>query len=263
MSETILEWVVIVLPTLFAIAVEVIDEEYRKDNRRWRIGVISFGIVISVLTGIQVSHAHRVANRERQEAILETSTRVSSSVSESVTQNVTQALKSQYESTISDLRGQIATLQTDLAKQGRKVDVISSSDIVSGKQPIKVEMVNKPTSGTLPQVAQLRLSWENHVSIHPDAPYCKQITIQSDSALDTLGEVIRFSGPLKYAQLMRIPVLYIGGATIRTDDPKVVEAALQSTGQPIITPSSPVELIVCGVQDFSPVSHQRAEVSKN
>lgn len=62
MFDQILEWAVIALPTLFAIILELINENIRND-KRWRWGVLIFGIVISLLTAIQIYRSN--ASREK------------------------------------------------------------------------------------------------------------------------------------------------------------------------------------------------------
>src|SRR5437016_13347479 len=93
--------------------------------------------------------ANKLAAKDRQEAILETSERVSATVSESVSKSVTKALSDQYTQTINGLQGKVGSLEAQLQTQGRKVDVIGKSNIVTGKNPIRVEVTN-PLPGATP-----------------------------------------------------------------------------------------------------------------
>ena len=136
-----LEWIVIVLPTLFAVSIEILTRSMR-EHTLYRLGVIFFGIGLSALTWFQISRAHRTASAEQENAIVETSKRVSAEVSASVSESVTKSVSEQYTQTINGLQRQIGTLQSQLAAQGKKVDVIQGSNIVTGKNPIRVEIAN-------------------------------------------------------------------------------------------------------------------------
>jgi hypothetical protein len=142
--ETLLEWVVIIAPTLFALGIEVIDEKKRKDNEAWRIGVVMFGVALSALTWFQISHAHKAAAKEQEHAIEETSERVSERVSESVSKSVTKSVSEQYENTIKDLNGQIGTLESHLAVQGKqigqKIEETSYEALVKRHNSIRLEV---------------------------------------------------------------------------------------------------------------------------
>src|SRR5216684_158795 len=141
MVDQILAVAVVLLPTLFAVGIEVVSKEI-KAHPYWRIAVLAFGLGLSALTWFQMSQATKAANTERAKAIVETSEKVSAQVSESVSKSVTKALSDQYTGTINSLQGQIGTLQAQLATQGKNVDAIKSSNIVTGKAPIKVELAN-------------------------------------------------------------------------------------------------------------------------
>jgi hypothetical protein len=139
--DQILALIVVILPTLFALGIEVVSKEI-KDHRYWRIGVIAFGVGLSALTGFQMSQAHKEARVDQEAAIVDTSRRVSAAVSESVTQSVTKAVSEQYTQTINELHSEIGSLQAQLAAQSKKVDLIQGSNIVTGKEPIRVEIAN-------------------------------------------------------------------------------------------------------------------------
>jgi hypothetical protein len=145
MFDLLLSWAVVILPTAFALGIEVVSKEIR-DRPYWRLGVIAFGIGLSSLTWFQMSRATNAANTDRKKAIVETSekvsARVSASVSESVSKSVTKAVSDQYAGTINTLQLQIGTLQGQVALQGKSVEAIKSSNLVTGKQPIKIEVAN-------------------------------------------------------------------------------------------------------------------------
>jgi len=141
MADQILAIAVVLLPTIFAVVLELVNDEIKK-SIGWRIGVMVFGLSLSVLTAYQMVRATKAANTDREQAIRETSTDVSASVSESVSKSVTKSVSDQYTQTINTLQGKISTLQAQLSVQGRKVDVIGKSNIVTGKSPIRVEVTN-------------------------------------------------------------------------------------------------------------------------
>lgn len=142
MADLILAILVVILPTAFAIAVELVSKDI-KDRPYWRVVVLVFGFGTSGLTGYQMWRADDHAARDRQEAILETSAKVS----ESVTKSVGKTLSEQYADTINELQGKIGSLEAQLRTQGKKVDVIGQSNIVTGKNPIRVEVTNPSTAG--------------------------------------------------------------------------------------------------------------------
>lgn len=66
MSDRILEVVVVLLPTLFAVGIEVVSKDLR-ERRLWRVAVLVFGIVTSLLTWLQMSRADQTHGREQKE----------------------------------------------------------------------------------------------------------------------------------------------------------------------------------------------------
>lgn len=137
MWDQILAWLVIILPALFGLLIELVSKDVR-EHRFWKVAVVVFGIGLSLLTFYQIHRADKKADADRTNATIETSQRVSKQVTESVTR----ALKEQYASTINGLQLQISHLQSMLSTQGKDVAVIKGSNIVSGKQPVKVEISN-------------------------------------------------------------------------------------------------------------------------
>lgn len=96
MVDQILAWAVVILPTIFALGIEVVSKEIR-EHPYWRIGVIVFGIGLSSLTWFQMSQATKVANREQERAIERVSAKVSESVSKSVSESVSSSVKASSE----------------------------------------------------------------------------------------------------------------------------------------------------------------------
>jgi len=105
---------------------------------KWRYGLVLVGAIFSLLAWWQQTRSLQAAKKDRDEAIKQTS--------EQVTKSVTEAIGSQYKELIGSLTNQIGNLKGQLAEQGKKVDVIQKSNIVTGKNPIKVEVTNEPSS---------------------------------------------------------------------------------------------------------------------
>lgn len=133
MLDHFLPWIVVIAPTFFALGLEVIDERVRK-HPYWHYGVIAFGLTLSGLTWWQQSRE----TSARENAIQETSQQVAAETSKQVTRAVTE----QYSQMVADQKRQIADLQDQLTAQGKDVSVIKGSNIVTGKNPVKVEVTN-------------------------------------------------------------------------------------------------------------------------
>jgi hypothetical protein len=201
MLDQILAWAVVVLPTVFAVGIEVVSKEI-KEHPYWRVGVIVFGIGLSSLTWFQMSRANKEAFFERQTAVEETSQRVSASVSESVTKAVTQ----QYQGMIAGQEKQISDLQSQLSAQGKKVDVISGSNIVTGKTPVRVELANLPPSlaTPVPKIEGIEIISQEALptSPHPDAPYGVKVIIQTKAEMQPVKLGFECDKEVFYGELM-------------------------------------------------------------
>ena len=76
MVDQILAVSVVLLPTLFAVGIEVVSKEI-KEHLNWRIAVLGFGVGLSVLTWFQMSRAANNARKDQEDAIKTTATKVS------------------------------------------------------------------------------------------------------------------------------------------------------------------------------------------
>jgi hypothetical protein len=63
MFDKILAMLAILLPTLFAVTVELVNRK-TKERPAWRVGVITFGIAISAITGLQIYRSDRAHTEE-------------------------------------------------------------------------------------------------------------------------------------------------------------------------------------------------------
>jgi hypothetical protein len=192
MVDHLLGWLVIILPTLFALGIEVVSKEI-KEHPGWRIGVIIFGVGLSALTWFQMSRTNKANNVDRENAIVETSKRVSAAVSESVTK----AVGEQYKQTIADLHSQIGTLQSQLSEQGKNVNTIKSSNIVTGKKPVKVEVMN-PSGGNAPPSNPLpNLSWTQEAGAPVNGKAVVAVQFRVDDFLNTPAFIAVCDRPCK------------------------------------------------------------------
>ncbi len=147
------------------------------------------GIALSIFIYWQQSRAERKAQRDRNDAIETTAKKVS--------EDVAATLKKQYEPTVADLKRQVADLQDQLISQGKNVEAIRGSNIVSGKQPIKVEVTN-PSPGTTqepPILADVRIASQRRtVSTDPNYPYALEIIIQTNQQIQPVAFAVECDG---------------------------------------------------------------------
>jgi hypothetical protein len=126
-----------------------------KDQRviRW------IAAIALLLVGIGAFAADKIQKNqergEREQAIKDTAKEVAAETSKQVTEAVTD----QYSQMVADQKKQISDLQAQLAAQSKDVNLIKDSNIVTGKKPVKVEVIN-PTSGSnAPAESLPNLSW--------------------------------------------------------------------------------------------------------
>lgn len=172
MVDQLLTFAVVILPTIFAICLEVIDRRIR-EHPRWRWGVIAFGVCLSGLTWLQISR-ESVA---RENAIRETSQQVAAETSKQVTKAVTE----QYSQMIADQKKQISDLQTQLAAQGKDVSAIKSSNLVTGKKPLKVEVINPPPKNPAPPTTPINVSWTQNSSDPMNGKATVKVSLRVDN----------------------------------------------------------------------------------
>lgn len=262
MPDQILSWPVLVVPVALGLIVILVPAKHEdeKGHMRWRFVLGISLILYGGLSWWQQSRATKASVKDRESAIQETAQTVAAATSASVTKTVTQL----YSGMISDQKTQIAQLQSQLAEQGKKVDVISNSNIVTGKSPIKVEVTNPsaPVEGDVqpPRVAHVVLNWEKQESVNSDTPYCEKIVLQSDIPINPVGFLVTFSAPVKSATPLGIKVIMQGRIAIEENDPTILQIVAKGIGDALLTPENPLVVLVCSDRDFKPIKLIRAIV---
>jgi hypothetical protein len=257
MLDRILMFAVVTGPTLFAVAVEAMSEGVRK-HWFWRYGVMIFGLLLSGLTWWQISRAEESASIAQEAAIERVTTETS--------ERVTKVVSEQYQKVVTSLTDQIGALKGQLSEQGKKVDVISNSNIVTGKSPIKVEVTNPSSyvegenTQPPPHVAHVVLNWQKQESVNSDTPYCQNVILQSDMPINPVGFLVSFSARIKSVTPVAIKVAYQGAFKIEEQDPTTLEIAARGIGDELLKPETPLVVLVCSDKDFKPTKLVRAVV---
>lgn len=145
-----LMFVVIFGPTVLAICVEIMSEEVRK-HRYWKYGVIVFGVTLSILTWVQISVQESASKHDQQVAI--------EHVASETSQKVTKVVSVEYQSVVTNLTNQIAYLKSQIASESKDLNAIRGSNIVSGKKPVKVEVVNPQRQPMQTATQPVNVSW--------------------------------------------------------------------------------------------------------
>jgi hypothetical protein len=201
MLNLILSWLVVALPFLGSIWLAFLAERLTKDSKL-KAQVVVFGVIVSALTWWQMYRADKQADADRSKAVVETSEKVSASVSEMVTK----AVAAQYQQTVDNLNQQIAQLETELQTQGKKVDVIGQSNIVTGKSPIKVEIANGtvPAGAPTPAIEGLNIMSQEQLSSspHPDAPYGIKVVISTKTPMQPTKFGLQCDKEVLYGEIM-------------------------------------------------------------
>ncbi len=137
--DPIISFAVVILPTLFALGIEVIDEKFRK-NTRWRCGVIVFGVTLSGLTLWQQSRSANAAKVDQEIAIQKTAATVATETAA----RVTGSLNNQYGPVISGLYKNISELegriegQSRLRQQELALNYVPSVDLIYAGDKLQI-----------------------------------------------------------------------------------------------------------------------------
>ena len=258
MLDQILSWLVLVVPVALGLVLILVPEKHEdeKRNKRWRLILGVCLILYGGLSWLQQSRALRASAKDRETAIQEASQKVAATTSASVTRTVTDL----YSNMISEQKNQIAQLQNQLAVQGKDVSVIKSSNIVTGKSPIKVEIAG--AREIRHQVANIVMSSSSVQSIHPDATYCRKLIFTSEFSTNPVGLTEYFPSPVKYVDSM-VTFVYKGFVRVSKDNPKQAEIAMIGFNEDVLKPERPIVVNVCAESVFEPVKLERRNVVEN
>lgn len=181
--DLFLGWIVVAIPFLVTVGATVLALKLPHERHYWKFvwGAIALGVVFSGLTYWQQTRAMRQAAAYRDTAIKDTAKQVA----KDTTETITQALGEQYTGIIGSLTSQVGDLKGQLASQGKKVDEIGNSNIVTGKKPISV-IVENPNTAAMPG----ELPLDVHVSSMPVEPrkdigrYATQFILTTNKVMD-------------------------------------------------------------------------------
>jgi len=156
---------------------------------RWRYGLGASLILYGGLVWWQQSRAIREASKDRETAITDTSKKVAADVTKAVTE--------QYSQMIADQKSRIGELQGQLSEQTKDLRVIKGSNIVTGKQPFKVEVTNgsQTASPAAPILTGIRIASQKRIpSDDPNLPYGLEIVVQTDTDIEPVAIAVICDG---------------------------------------------------------------------
>lgn len=197
MLDTVLSWMVIFVPVVFGVILILVPakKEDAKTHMRWLGGLGAALITFAVLSWWQQARAAKASTKDRELAITKTSKEVAAETSKQVTLTVSEL----YSHVISEQKTQIANLEAELKAQGRNLNDIKGSDIVSGKKPIKVEVTNPASAPTAssPILTGIRIASQKQVSSDdPNFPFGLEVVVQTDVDIIPVKLAILCDGPV-------------------------------------------------------------------
>jgi hypothetical protein len=173
MFDSVLSWLVLVVPVVLGLIVILVPakREDAKRHMRWRYILGASLILYGCITAWQQHRAIKASTKERDDAIKQTSAQV--------TRDVTKIVGDQYSEVVKNLTDQIGDLKGQLAKQSKDVNTIKGSDIVTGKKPINVNVVN-PTSAPPPTAGESlpNVSWTQEQTASVDGKAVTLVTFR-------------------------------------------------------------------------------------
>jgi len=98
-----------------------------------------------------------------------------------VTKDVTKIVGDQYQSVIKSLTDQIGILKAQLASQATTLGTIKNSNIVTGKKPVPVQVINPPATPPLPP--PVNISWQQAATQPLNGKATVLVTLRVDNPL--------------------------------------------------------------------------------
>jgi len=217
--DIFLNWFVIAIPFLATVGAAVLSlklpHERHYGNFVW--GAVVVGLGFSALTYWQQIRTSQQAEASQREAIATTAR----TVSRETIDNVTVAVGKQYKDLIASLTDQNQKLAAQLSAQGKDVGVIKSSNIVTGKHPIKVELTNASSSGADASDRPLaNLSWTQQADVPRDGKPSTVVNFRLDNSLELPAFLVVCDRPCRVMDGMAPPMSQT--TTLTTANVKVV-----------------------------------------
>src|SRR5215471_14615220 len=130
------------LDLIGAVAILLVALLAEESAKKWKKAMwCLFVVVVVAQTGLQIYSRKaddKKHERDRTQAIKDTSDRVAQEVND------------QNKQTITDLRGQISKLQAQVDADGKELRRIGRSNFVTGSKPVKVLVTNSPEAKPTP-----------------------------------------------------------------------------------------------------------------
>jgi hypothetical protein len=160
MIDLLLGWFVVAVPFLVTVVAAIISLKLPSERhyKKFIGSAVAIGLVFSVLTYWQQVRMVRQAKIDQQSAITATA--------KETTKNVAASVGKQYDLLVSSLTSQVGELKGQLAAEGKKVDLIGNSNIVTGKTPVHVVVENPSAHPQQPGEPALDV----HISEMPATP---------------------------------------------------------------------------------------------
>ena len=252
MVDVFLNWFVVAIPFLVTVGATVLALKlpHERHYRKLVAGAVVIGLAFSGFAYWQQIRVSQQAIKDRDSAVEET------------TRNVTKAVGEKYSGLINSLTSQVGELKGQIAAQSKDVGIIKGSNIVTGRNPVKVEVINPSGAPGLgaqapPEVEHVQLLKSAENSRYQDAPFASKLVLQSNLPINPARFAIHFSNPIDHLNWNPAQGLeFMGDVRIYEKDKKLVIVDLRTTGDAAIRPESP---LIIHVSSSKPISIEKFE----
>jgi len=137
MLDTFYQWLVVLLPFVFAVGIELCSKNFR-ETRRYRVAVLISGIVFSAITYVEMEHERRKSVAEQVAAIQDTSERVATKTSA----GVSAVLGAQFAETVAAVHQQTG----EVRNMGKQLKLLwEHTDTGEQKRQTLIDGISKRT----------------------------------------------------------------------------------------------------------------------
>ncbi len=157
------------------------------------------------------------------------------------------AVRNAVQNAVKPYQEKIDELNLTLSKQGRDVQLIRDSNIVTGRESVKVEVTNGQGSFSSLKVEDISVFTEIERSTHSDAPYAMKVTLQASAPINPVRFAIIFKDPLKYAELAYMEKDSLFSAPdswIYDKDKRMLRISIDGAGKALLRPDAPLSFYV-------------------